>query len=392
LKQTLLPYNLSHLLPVAGDSDGDGLTDAEEDNLNFDPGNPDTNGDSIPDGAEVAEQLVRLFPKLKEVSDSAHSRIIFHEMDGIEQCLVCGSSHNMGFIEFKNPENGRSYQIYFNGLHALAHGSFAYHGTTHPNQRADAVELYRAMKTHILHIQDDSDNDGLTDDEEIRFGNDPAHADTDGDGICDGMELALRMVSILDNLPTTPQPYDPYVIHHPTFGHWNCLLCGEPVNMGFLELVNPIINSPPMEISYYAYHFLSKGSFVYEGRLQDGAWMNGKLNPVLLADYLNFVSDIKPGSDNIPEGLVLRQNYPNPFNTVTMIRYELAKQTTVQLIVYSPLGQIVKSTVREQQAPGKHSIRWDGTNDSGRSVSSGIYYYRLQAGDCVQVRKMLLIK
>ena len=392
LKQILLPYDISHLLAVTGDSDGDGLTDAEEDSLNFDPGNTDTNGDSIPDGAEVAEQLVRLFPKLTEQPDSIHSHIIFHYAYGNENCAICGATHNMGFIELKNPENGRSYQIHFNGLHALAHGSFAYDGTANPNQRADAVELYRTMKTHSLHIQNDSDNDGLTDNEEIHFGYDPAQSDTDGDGIYDGMELALSMVSILDSLPTTPQQYDPYVIHHPTFGHWNCLLCGEPVNMGYLELVNPIINCPPMEISYYAHHFLSKGSFAFEGRLQAGEWMQGRLNPILLADHLNFVSDIKPGPNNISDGFVLKQNYPNPFNGQTIIEYQLPEKTNLEITVLNLLGQKVRTLFSGEQNIGLHRIRWDGKDEHSEEVAGGIYIYWLKSSKFSDFGKMLYLK
>jgi hypothetical protein len=388
LKQIMRPYDILHMLEVAGDSDGDGLTDAEEDSLNFYSGNPDTNGDGLPDGAEVAEQLVRLFPKLMEQSNAIHSHVFFHYVRGTENCVVCGATHNMGFIEIKNPENGRSYQIHFNGLHALAHGSFAYNGTANPDQRADAVDLYRTMKTHSIYIQNDSDNDGLTDDEEIHFGYDPKQADTDGDGVYDGMDLALSMVSILDYLPTIPRQYDPYVIHHPAYGHWNCLLCGEEVNMGFLELVNPIINSPAMQISYYAHHFLSKGSFAYEGRIDGGEWIQGRLNPVQLADYLNFVSSIEPGSNKIPDGIVLEQNYPNPFNPSTTINFNLPKTSEVTLKIFNILGKEVATLVSEKLSAGSHSYQWSKTE----GMASGIYLYRLEADGFVRTRKMILMK
>ena len=388
LKQIMRPYDILHMLEVAGDSDGDGLTDAEEDSLNFDPGNSDTNGDGLPDGAEVAEQLVRLFPKLMEQSNAIHSQVSFHYVRGTENCVVCGATSNMGFIEIKNPENGRSYQIHFNGLHTLAHGSFAYNGSTNADQRADAVQLYRTMKTHSIYIQNDSDNDGLTDDEEIHFGYNPKQADTDGDGIYDGMDLALSMVSILDNLPTTPQQYDPYVIHHETDGYYNCLLCGEAVNMGFMELVNPIINSPAMEISYYAHHFLSKGSFAYEGRIDGGEWIQGRLNPVQLADYLNFVSDIKPEPNNFPDGFVLEQNYPNPFNPSTTINFKLLKTSKVTLKVFNILGKEVTTLVSEKLSAGSHSYQWSHTE----GLASGIYLYRLETNGFVQTRKMILMK
>jgi len=388
LKKVLYPFDPLHMLSVIGDSDGDGLTDAEEDSLYLDPILADTDGDGVPDGAQIAEQLIRLFPKLKEQADSIHSSIFLNYMFGVENCQVCGSTHNMGSIDFYNPENGRTSQIHFNGLHAMAHGSFAYDGTTWPNQRVNVVDLYRSMKTHMLFIAEDSDNDGLTDDEEQHFGFDPNIADTDGDGVCDGMELSLTMTGIMDSLPTSPIPDGPYVIHHPTFGFWNCLLCGQPVNMGFMELFNPNIGSDSLHISYYAYHFLKKGSFAYEGRIDNGTWLEGRIDPIQLAQYLEFVTGIeKESSEAIPEGFKLFQNYPNPFNPSTTIEFSIPKAEHVTLKIYNLLGQEVATLVSNELDHGTHSYTWDASD-----FASGIYYYKMQAGSFVKTKKLLLIK
>jgi hypothetical protein len=178
------------------------------------------------------------------------------------------------------------------------------------------------------------------------------------------------------------------VIHHSTYGHWNCLLCGEEVNMGFLELVNPIINSLPMEISYYAHHFLSKGSFAYEGRIEGGKWKQGRLDPVQLADYLNFVSNIKPDPNNFPDGFVLEQNYPNPFNPSTTINFNLPKTSKVTLKVFNILGKEVATLVSDKLSAGSHSYQWSQTE----GMASGIYLYRLEANGFVRIRKMILMK
>lgn len=395
LKRVLCPYDAAHMLPVTGDSDGDGLTNAEEDSLYLDPYDSDTDGDGVPDGAQVAEQLIRLFPKLKEQADSIHSSVSFHRVWGLENCQVCGAIHNMGFVKFQNPENGDTCQIHFNGLHALSHGSFAYDGTTNPNQRADAVKLYRTMKTHMLFIADDSDNDGLTDSEEAHFGYDPQQADTDGDGVCDGMDLALSLASILDALPTSPIPDDPYVIHYEMDGIYNCLVCGDAVNMGFMELYNPTIDSGSLRISYYAYHFLKKGSFAYEGRIDSDrlySWHEGRIDPVQFAAYLDYTLGIQPGSGTLPEGFELQQNYPNPFNSLTTLRYELPRRAEVVLMINNIMGRQVRTLVRGQQGPGYKSVTWDSTDDRGRPVSSGVYLYRIQAGEFSQTRKMVLLR
>lgn len=394
LKKIIYPFEPLHMLSVIGDTDGDGLTDAEEDSLNLNPNVQDTDNDGVPDGAQIAEQLIRLFPNLKEQADNIHSRITLNFTFGLENCQVCGSTHNMGFVDFHNPENGRSAQIHFNGLHAMAHGSFAYDGTTFHSQRVDVVELYRTMKTHMLFVKDDSDNDGLTDNEEQHFGFDPNIADSNGDGVCDGMELALSMCGIIDSLPTGPVPNGPYVIHHPTFGFWNCLLCSEPVNMGFMEIFNPNIGTDSLQITYYAYHFLKKGSFAYEGRINNGTWLEGRIFPIQLAQYLEFVTGVeKKNSDNIPRGFELFQNYPNPFNSCTNIKFKIPRSQFVSIKIYNILGQVVTTLVSEYLDAGEHLYRWNASD-----FVSGIYYYKIEVnshsrtGSFKQTKKLLLLK
>jgi hypothetical protein len=95
---------------------------------------------------------------------------------------------------------------------------------------------------------------------------------------------------------------------------------------------------------------------------------------------------------NKPFKFQLFQNYPNPFNPATTIRYQLPKNTKVVLNIYNILGQKVKTLVDQVQTSGAKAVYWDGENDSGQSVSSGIYIYRLQAGGKALSRKLLLLK
>ena len=94
----------------------------------------------------------------------------------------------------------------------------------------------------------------------------------------------------------------------------------------------------------------------------------------------------------IPENYALRQNYPNPFNPTTHIVYELPVGARVKLEVFNMLGQKVRTLVKEDQAIGLHQIQWDGKDDLGLKVGSGIYIYRLDAGTFSASRKMLLLK
>ena len=101
------------------------------------------------------------------------------------------------------------------------------------------------------------------------------------------------------------------------------------------------------------------------------------------------VFDIPTGvTDNqIPMEFALRQNYPNPFNPVTTIEYTIPQNKFVSLQIYNIKGQLVKTLVSQKQEIGKHSIQFDGNN-----FASGIYIYKLQAGNFVDVKKLVLMK
>ena len=96
--------------------------------------------------------------------------------------------------------------------------------------------------------------------------------------------------------------------------------------------------------------------------------------------------------DILPTKFVLFQNYPNPFNPTTLIRYSLPKSSTVSLIIYNIMGQEVMRWDEQNTQPGYYSKIWNGTNKSGVPVGSGVYLYRLVAGDFVETRKMILLK
>jgi len=101
---------------------------------------------------------------------------------------------------------------------------------------------------------------------------------------------------------------------------------------------------------------------------------------------------IKNISKDFPASYELEQNYPNPFNPTTTINYILPKNTEVSLKIYNVLGQLVRTLVDTKQMAGNYSIRWDGADEYGRSVASGVYLYSLRAGEFVQVRKMLFVQ
>ena len=95
----------------------------------------------------------------------------------------------------------------------------------------------------------------------------------------------------------------------------------------------------------------------------------------------------------LPAAFSLANNFPNPFNPATTIKYALPQAADVELAVYNVVGQVVRTLVAEHQSAGRYVVEWDATDDSGRSLSSGMYFYRLQAGEEFhEVKKMLLLK
>ena len=97
-------------------------------------------------------------------------------------------------------------------------------------------------------------------------------------------------------------------------------------------------------------------------------------------------------STSIPEQFVLYPNYPNPFNPVTTIRYDLSKESFVDIKIYDMLGNVVYNLVNANESPGYKSIQWDATDNQGEPVSAGVYLYKIQAGDFVDTKKMILLK
>jgi hypothetical protein len=105
-----------------------------------------------------------------------------------------------------------------------------------------------------------------------------------------------------------------------------------------------------------------------------------------------FTTSVEEEPIEHPKTFVLFQNYPNPFNPQTIIEYVLPKNTYVRLTLYNILGQKVKTLIDEYQSAGHRTKLWDGRDDKGNEVASGIYFYRLDAGGFTQVKKMLLLK
>jgi plastocyanin len=103
------------------------------------------------------------------------------------------------------------------------------------------------------------------------------------------------------------------------------------------------------------------------------------------------VTSIKDKTNQLDK-FQISQNYPNPFNPTTTIRYQLPDRAEVSLKIFDITGHEVRTLVKETLAAGEHSVTWNGTNDRGIPVSSGVYLYQLKAGNRTESRRMLLLK
>ncbi|MCH7878889.1 MAG: T9SS type A sorting domain-containing protein, partial [candidate division Zixibacteria bacterium] len=145
-------------------------------------------------------------------------------------------------------------------------------------------------------------------------------------------------------------------------------------------------------------------SFPFEAIEQDEAARRFRTQrDEILSRVLQFFNDIQTdvGPDEdippLPRAFTLAQNYPNPFNPTTTISYTInnkggQRAPVTELVIYNTLGQKVRELVSRVEGPGSYQVEWDGVDDDGRQVSSGIYFYRLKRGNLSETKKMALLK
>ncbi|MBN2092476.1 T9SS type A sorting domain-containing protein [candidate division KSB1 bacterium] len=113
---------------------------------------------------------------------------------------------------------------------------------------------------------------------------------------------------------------------------------------------------------------------------------------LILANFKGTSGVFSKNPVQLPENFVLDQNYPNPFNGSTIFQYQLRTAACPQLTIFNTLGQEIRHYSLENQMPGDYQIQWDGRNNHGEMVQSGIYFYRLQVDGGQMVKQMTLVK
>ena len=140
---------------------------------------------------------------------------------------------------------------------------------------------------------------------------------------------------------------------------------------------NAVNTGLPLTNQIYVYSLSIVGNYIYMGSNALGIWKRP------LSEMITGVEQ----KNNIPTQFSLEQNYPNPFNPNTTITYSLPKSSFVTLKIFDELGREIKTLVCENKLPGKYEVKFDG-----RNLSSGVYFYKITAGDFVETKKLILMK
>ncbi len=172
-----------------------------------------------------------------------------------------------------------------------------------------------------------------------------------------------------------------------------------------------VLNRIPLSSAYHSVEgevtsMLAKDDNIF-AELEPGEWIDlffpyQPLNPevkrgfALIARGYYQSQDIDFWSSDsivlIPDDFSVSQNYPNPFNPQTEIKFSLPQPSQVKLEIFNVRGQKVKTLLNQDMVAGTHSVIWDGRNEDGKNVASGIYFYRLKAGEYRVTKKMLILK
>jgi len=165
------------------------------------------------------------------------------------------------------------------------------------------------------------------------------------------------------------------------------------------EALNNIQKDPLIESSDSLNFYLTENSPCIDAGLDVGLSFDyygnviysGNAPDIGIHEY-SFPTSISYEKSTVADNFMLRQNYPNPFNPITTIKYQLPQAAQVNITIYNLLGEKVRTLVSDFKQPGYFQVQWNGLNESGNQAASGIYIYRIQAGEFTDVKKMVLLK
>jgi hypothetical protein len=147
------------------------------------------------------------------------------------------------------------------------------------------------------------------------------------------------------------------------------------------------------DVEFYAYHGGEEAIYSISNveEFEDGANLGQILSPYIWTIGSSTGIDDQIELD-VPTRYDLSQNYPNPFNPETTIRYALPEKSNVDLAIYNVQGQLVRTLVSEAKEAGYYKVIWDGTDDRGKAVPSGMYIYTMKTDNFEKVRRLVMLK
>jgi len=309
----------NHELPVSQDADADLLANKEELAIGYRVFKTDQNRNEVPDGVELAKRCAAIINQLPwddEVTDPNETYKWGGWQLGLQACDICGELMGMGPGGIVNPRLGINVEcnIYM-AIHYMEHGSFSYSGDAGAG-RIDVPALLRALELrfpydpneHQLPLDyvvesvgqlapdtNDLDGDLLADSEELEAGSNLYNPDQDNDLTPDGIKLAKQCAEVIEGLPEWDFQGDPptdeiYKANYLQLGAEQCEICGEVVNMGYWQVINPKLG---LSIDLYdiTCHYMLHGSFSYSGLHSDpphDPFHNGRVDIALLAKILEM--------------------------------------------------------------------------------------------------------
>jgi len=138
---------------------------------------------------------------------------------------------------------------------------------------------------------------------------------------------------------------------------------------------------------------IATGDFDKDGYIDFAVTASGSSIVSVFMNRTSLLLDVDDeGEGMLPVNFRLSQNYPNPFNPATSISYTLPRKSNVELTIYNVIGQTVRTLIKNDEVAGNHTVTWDGCDNKGNSLSSGLYLYRLKTDDGTQTKKMSLLK
>ena len=150
-----------------------------------------------------------------------------------------------------------------------------------------------------------------------------------------------------------------------------------------------MVSSEPDDGIYHSYTYLQDRQNWF---ILSDADHDGHIFKYLVHSTLRLITDVQETACTAPIEFELYPSYPNPFNPRTSISYSLPENTRVSIRVYDVSSRAVRTLIDMQQTAGRHTTTWNGTDEGGRRVSSGIYFIRLEAGDFRKTRKITLVR